>query len=800
MKSLTKVAAVVLAASIMFSMAACNKNSGAKSRSGQQITSDMPWYEANAFDVDSGIDPDKEMEYLYSQVIGIDEKNIAILTSGSYKYPENVDWATFDGTGYQISKILMLDKATRKTISTLDLTTLLEEGYVETASYSDGKISLNVNTFDMETYDVTSKTVEIDPVTGETLGTSDNTRTDSVQNTYTIGKYKVESCAVWTDTDANCFLNIISPDGDRKKVDFNEESVRMTYINNVIPLSDKTALVIGDSNSGGFLFFEIDLASGKLSKVDNKEYEWLDIMSIYRLKACSDGNIYSMDSTGITKIDLKKKKSEQIINFSWSSLDKNLVDSFALADVTGDSVILYGEKMRQQPYCNNYYSSSADFMMYELKKADKNPHAGKTILELYSPYGYVSEEINNAITKYNETNTKYFIEVTDRYTSNVSYQYDEAKSEDESNDIGLKYMSDMSNKLAMDIMNGEGPDMLINIDGYGALKNSNYLLDLTSYADSMKNDKYFTNVLDAMKVDGKIYNMPICFGIYGIQTDTKYAPTTGKGFTTDEYVKFLKETLNGKDLLTSGQAHYFSTLFDSMSEKFISNRKADFSGPEFAALAEFVKDNVQEKSPDYTQDDRYMVIDGTTQAEIKKAVCASVSGYWDYIQNVENTNGCSAILGLPSSDGRGPSVFAYDSIAISAQAHNVEACTDFLKTLISDETQKELANKGYLVLNREAFRTAGEEAVKYFNTVNPAYPYGYYGEGPAPKNNVKYTSEHIDALEKAIESCSCSSSDDAAISIILVEEMPSYFSGQKELKDVIKIAQDRVQKVLDERK
>jgi len=438
--------------------------------------------------------------------------------------------------------------------------------------------------------------------------------------------------------------------------------------------------------------------------------------------------------------------------------------------------------------------------MYELKKADKNPHAGKTILELYSPYGYVSEEINAALTKYNETNPNYFIEVTDRYTTNVSYQYEDAKNDDESSDIGLKYMSDMSNKLAMDIMNGEGPDMLINIDGYGALKNSNYLLDLNSYADSMKSDKYFTNVLDAMKVDGKLYNMPICFGIYGIQTDPKYAPTTGKGFTTDEYVKFLKETLNGKDLLTSGQAHYFSTLFDSMSEKFISNRKADFSGPEFAALAEFVKDNVQEKSPDYTQDDRVIMYDGSTPAEIQKAICASVSGYWDYIQNVENTNGCSAILGLPSSDGRGPSVFAYDSIAISAQAHNVEACTDFLKTLISDETQKELANKGYLVLNREAFRTAGEEAVKYFNTVNPAYPYGYYGEGPAPKNNVKYTSEHIDALEKAIESCSCSSSDDAAISIILVEEMPSYFSGQKELKDVIKIAQDRVQKVLDERK
>ena len=44
-----------------------------------------------------------------------------------------------------------------------------------------------------------------------------------------------------------------------------------------------------------------------------------------------------------------------------------------------------------------------------------------------------------------------------------------------------------------------------------------------------------------------------------------------------------------------------------------------------------------------------------------------------------------------------------------------------------------------------------------------------------------------------------SCSDDASISIILIEEMPAYFLGQKDLDAVIKIAQDRIQKVLNER-
>ena len=798
MKSLTKVAAVMLAASIMFSMAACNKG-GSKGRSGQKIASDMPWFEANPFEVDAGIDPDKELQYSYSQLIGSDEKQIAIFTQGSYKYPDDVDWSNFDYNAYNISSITLLDKATRKTSKHFDIQTLLDGGYVESASYSGGKITLGVSTYDEETKSMVSKSVDIDPETGKQLDSRINESSDSIQNTFTIGKYQVQLCAVWTESDPIYSLNIISPDGDQKKIDFKDETSKVSYINSIIPLDEKTGLVVADGDNS-FVFYKLDLPTGKFTKEDSKNYDWLDIMSVYRMKGCSDGNVYSLDATGITKVDFKKKTNEQVLNFSWSNLDRNLANNLMVADVTEDSIILYGEKMKSMPYTNNYNGSFADFVMYELKKADKNPHEGKTILELYASSGFVSEDINNAITKYNETNKDYFIEVTDRYSSDISSQYQRANNDDESNDIGLKYMSDISNKLAMDIMNGEGPDMLLNIEGYGALKNSNYLMDLSDYTSNMKSDKYFTNVLDAMKVDGKLYSMPISFGIFGIQTDPKYAATTGVGFTTDEYVKFLKDTLNGKDLMTSGQAHYFSSLFDNMSEKFISNKKADFTGPEFAALAKFVKDNVQEKSPDWTQEDRNVYIDSTTAPEMQKAVYGSFSGYWDYIQAVENTRGCTSILGIPSSDGRGPTVYSYDSLAISAQAKNADACADFLKTLISDETQKEIANRGYFVLNREIFRETGTKAFEYFNTVNPAFPFGYYGDGPAPKNSVKYTTETLDALEKVIESCTSSNFDDAAISIILVEEMPSYFTGQKELDDVIKIAQDRVQKVLDERK
>ena len=66
-------------------------------------------------------------------------------------------------------------------------------------------------------------------------------------------------------------------------------------------------------------------------------------------------------------------------------------------------------------------------------------------------------------------------------------------------------------------------------------------------------------------------------------------------------------------------------------------------------------------------------------------------------------------------------------------------------------------------------------------------------------SHMKFTNEDIDNLENVILSCSKIDSADSAINAILIEEMPAYFLGQKDLDSVVVIIQDRAQKVLDER-
>jgi ABC-type sugar transport system substrate-binding protein len=142
----------------------------------------------------------------------------------------------------------------------------------------------------------------------------------------------------------------------------------------------------------------------------------------------------------------------------------------------------------------------------------------------------------------------------------------------------------------------------------------------------------------------------------------------------------------------------------------------------------------------------------------------------------------------------------YVSVAVSAQSKSADACGEFVKMLMSDDVQQAFAKSDNLILNREAFRAAAKETVDYFNAEGGDYFLGYAKAGGNPnQNRIKFSEKNVDEFEKIILSISRMNSADASINLILVEEMPAYFSGQKELADVIKIAQDRAQKVISER-
>ena len=673
-------------------------------------------------------------------------------------------------------------------------------GYVRDIVYLNGIITSSICKEDENGGSLAE--IDNDILTGKKLSERDLGSSFEVFGDKTriqAGKYTVLIGAGFDSTtfEPYCSLDIYSSQGKECNVKIQKEHKELNTTFVILPLDDDKLLVPFTQTADKVpVFFEVDVKAAKAVEVDGKDYDWIDFKNIKSVFGSEDGQAYFATSVGISKIDMKNKKTEDFFSYNACPVNKERISSTEVVRCSDNNILLIDGPLSFSPYYLDG-STTAGFSIYDITKASTNPNAGKTVLELYATNGYVDQTISEAIVRFNETNKDYFIEVTGRYTADGVYYYMPDDSQDDVSNEMLQDNMSLNDKLAMDIMNGIGPDILIFTDDMGRLNNSNNLADLSKYLGELDQDKYFTNVINAAKTDGKLYQLPVTFGIEGIHTDSGNAGASGLGFTTKEYEEFLYGPLNGYDLDQAGQAYYFANLFNAMSDKFIANGKVDFSGPEFAELAEFVKNNVREKAP--TMDSDEMSNEKRFQND-STARLVEYASIVMYLSGVNDMKGSRAILGIPSSDGRGPMLTTILSVAVSAQAVNVEACSEFAKLLLSDEIQTKYAVSDHFTVNREVYKKNEGLILDYCNGARGNQEFGIDRRTFEPvKNRMKFTEDDMSYLENIILNCSHFNSSDASVNIILIEEMPPYFLGQKDLNSVIKIAQDRAQKVLDER-
>ena len=751
-----KLAVSALAATMILPIAACNKKEEEvpEIKSGMEITAGTPWYEAKHITVDSGIDRTRAVSYHSSLFAGADDKYIFVKTFGEYAHPDSI----YISDGDLINNVSMADRTTGEMLKILDLTKLFdyEEYWIHDSYYRNGILEIELGYWDKDLEKQFYKLVEYDPVNEKVLGERDIDEGYTQRRILDLGKYRIDLCFNSTMDGVSYYaLDITTGSGDSRKVkrvEIKEEGRSVYDISLMLPLDKKTVLFPANADKEA-VFYKVDLESGKLSKADPKEYSWINLSAASFPINGSDGNVYYSQGTGIARFNLDRKQIDEAINYSWCNSKKSLAH-FEVGDVSGDSILLWNSAIP-----NGEYGFFSDKEPYEMElvslKKTANPHTGKKVLELYAPYGWIDDVIFNKISEFNSTNGKYYIVVTDRYTNEYNVPYSEDPEESSYNVLNGESM--IGNKLTMDIINGKGPD--IYFDAFTMPFNfKDHLVDLTPY---------------------------------------------GEGFTTEEYAKFLKETLNGVDVVEGvSQPYYFVTLFNNMRNRFIKDGKADFTSEDFKAIAEFVKENVPEKAPNMEivmDEDEQMNNPYYDDGYLKHpASHSTAAGYYTYFASMERISENAVLLGLPTSDGNGPAAGRILNFAISANSADPDACGEFLKMLLTDESQAGLAKNGYLSINREIFRETGYQAVDYLNSISVS---AHFEEGGQPsKNRVTFTKKHIDQLEQTLLNCTTMKYTDPDIEKILVEEMPAYFSGQKSLEETAKIAQDRVQKVLDERR
>ena len=784
MKNLfVRIVSVLLISTMLLSLASCGIQSKKNVR---KISEDDPWFNANIIEIDTGVEEGRNTGWLYQQFIGSDDNYYIIESRGDYDYPpdDEIDWDTFDSRDYRFDYIAVADRNTNQTVTVIDIFKELSGSGASIIDvyYLNGKITVKT----------TSSETDFDPLTGSLLDTRSGSELQDApfSDTYKIGDYEVETIVFQAENNRRYSLvKVKSPDGKISETEFDEFG-KDYYVRSPMALSDTKALLPVYVNEET-VYYELDLVTNELVIGDSKEYDWMDDTNYFVSPVSGpDGMIYGKTENGISRQNAQIKKIEEVFNYDWCNLNRSIMESFDLVECSQDRFVL----------CGRYDSSSvyegrkADKInIIELTKADKNPHVGKTILELFSPRGIYDAVIGEAITTFNENNEKFFIEICTRY--DYSDFYDNSAYDEDNDDVWaiakLNGSARLSSKLAIDIMNGEGPDILLNVSGFNQLSNTNCLVDMTPYLKDLDSDKYFENIIEGSKTDGKLYHLPVSFRLEGILTKTPNAGSSGKGFTYEEYSIFVDEVMNGKDPIICGQPTYFAMLFNSMSDEFISNGKVELSGTKFAELADFVKDNVREEGTSMNAWYQSTMADGPQPKGMYTDQCTGISGLFFHGMTIASNGNGVSLLGIPSSDGRGPRFIPSCSVAVSAQAVDIKGCCEFAKLLLSDEIQMKIAMDDYFVVNRESFRLAGDKAIMYFNN----------GGSDRWGNHVgrRYTADDVDIVERTILSCSKMKSEDSDISIILIEEMPPYFWGQKDLDAVIKIAEDRIQTVLDER-
>ena len=785
-KKLCRFVALVLVFAMALSIASCGKGN---KKNAEIISEDDPWFDSEVIKIDVGLDTTRMLGNFNINMAGADEKNIVIVASGSYRSADGSD--DIDNADNFVL-ISVLDQSTKQ-VRRIDLSgEFTATDFINETSYKNGILSLTVNHYDPKTYNSNLLLTEIDINSGAILN-SKGTTDFTYSRLFKLGEYKIGAYIYLNNNNiGKCKLYVQSSGEDNHStIDLKEEGVDYQDIPFIVPINESKALVCAITGKGN-KYYEIDLKESTVKALDAKDYEWLNpdaLGDIHNVYAGTDCKSYFTTPNGISIIDLEKKTIETFLDYNWTGTNRELLEYMDIVSCDGNSAVVAGQESINYGMALNVAKDVTEYYVVRFTKADKNPHAGKTVLSLYEAENFASYQVNEAIQIFNDSNSSYFIKVTDKYKKDSS-GLSNAKSDDEYNSALLNMKSDMGNQLTMDIINGTGPDIFISTSDIGALNSSCYLADLTSYFKDLDSSEYFTNIVDASCFDGKLYQMPVCFRLYGIKTESKYSGASGVGFTIDEYEEFLKGPLNGNDALYKTPAYYFTDLFTAMSDKFIKNGKADFKCPEFAELAVFVKDNVPENR--IVAEDDSMV-----PTPYRVAAAGRCYGIGDCFNNQYQYNGDFALLGLPSSDGRGPMFEAYTSVAVSAQSTNVDACVEFIKILLSYEIQKSMAEQEHLVLNRNAYREVGKEAAEYLNGPGGNWIFGY--DVAVSNRPMSFSEKTVDDFEKIIDSCSRVYSEDADISKILVEEMPAYFTGQKDLDSVIVIVQDRVQKVLDER-
>jgi hypothetical protein len=557
---------------------------------------------------------------------------------------------------------------------------------------------------------------------------------------------------------------------------------------------------------GELITMEFDINNGQLKGKNSFENTGDDSFNIAEYSATSDGDLVKIDSLGnIMKVDLDTMTPQTVIDTNWYTpyfLSSSTTEDPFVFDSSFSSGVLSCNEDRAIILDMEYISygfdeSESNLYLRVLKKADTNPHAGKEIIELALPPNQgVSVYLAEAIYEFNKTDNEYLIRVWDKYKSGfVIGRISTTASEDDQKVY----------EMIQDLKGDDAPDIAIGIQKNYAMRDDVFM-DLSDFLEPEVLEKQFTNIIEAGRIDGKLYFLPVTLEIEGLVTNVDLLEQGAVGITFEDFDKLINEDMDGfspydyPGATVYNRRTFFLSCIDTKSA--IEGETIDFGTEQFRAAAEYARDNFEfADETEITSEYRYDFSRYRGECYYTK-----IDDYLDYVHACNKEKNSYRIIGTPSVDATGPRFKALETISVSATTDVEGGCRKFLNYLFSgshlyndDYTFRQIVtNKEIMSKDIENLTVVNDEAYdRYLGSVQSGAFRPVTGLDKATGD--KHSTEDMrESFLESLGSISIYYYEDYTIVQFTLEELAPYYAGDRTLDDVIMYLNDRTTKYIRE--
>lgn len=495
----------------------------------------------------------------------------------------------------------------------------------------------------------------------------------------------------------------------------------------------------------------------------------------------ANGDMVFSNSQGVFKYHIGDESAVQMMSYVNSDLYLNNLNAILPMDEE-HFVGFYSD------YDEKTYNSTVRGGIFTKVAPEDIPD--KAVLVLGG--NYISGDLRKRVVDYNKSSNTHRIVLKDY---NQYSTYDDYKAA----------YTQMNN----DIISGNMPDILV-VDSYNmSLENyisKGLLADIGALIEKdeeLSQTEFMENVFEACKVDGKLYEIIPSF--YVQSYIGKKALVGDRTSWTMEEARQLLSTMPEETSLFGEmmRGDFFSTVMNMCGNDFIdvSTGKCSFDSEEFISLMEFAKTLPEERPEDYYEGDWYTVY----QSQYREDRTILANCYISDIQNLIYTiNGSFgeevSFVGFPNASGQGSVVSANTSYALAAGSANLDAAWDFMRYYLTDEYQSELSyelpiSKKYF--DEQALKATRKPTYEDENGKEVEYDYTWWINDEEMVLE-PLTMEQLDQIKAHISSVTKRTYYNDYVLNIITEEMDAFYQGQKSAADVASIIQSRAKIYVNE--